>query len=517
MAIRITGMNSGLDTDSMVKELVNAYEKKGEKTKKNKVKAEWKQDIWTDLNKKIKSFNAKIANLKYTSSFAQKKTTSSDESKVSVIASDSAITGTQTVEVKNLAKAAYMTSGKLGTYNGYSEKVTSKTKLSDLGLNADSTITITKGGEPVSISVNGDMTVGEFTKLAGKAGVSANFDETSGRLFLFSSKSGAADDFTVTSDNEEALKTLGLYEYSDAEKADLISNGKSKNLVDEMSANMIHGEDAVITLNGATFTSSTNVFNVNGLSITAKGVTDSNTPIFISTDTDYDAIYNSLKGVFKEYSTLINELDKLYNADTAKDYEPLTDEEKEALSDDEVEKWEQKIKDSLLRRDENINSVANAMKNAGLQTYMVNGKKMSLSDFGIETLGYFDAPDNEKNALHIHGDADDEAVSGETNKLKQMLSKDPKGAVDFFTQYFKELGDNFSKLTRSSTQRSYGNFFDDKTMKSDVADYEKKVTEWEDKVADYEDKYYKQFTRMEKEMAKLNSTQSSMASYFGMG
>ena len=30
MSIRLTGMNSGLDTDSMVKELVNAYEKQGQ-------------------------------------------------------------------------------------------------------------------------------------------------------------------------------------------------------------------------------------------------------------------------------------------------------------------------------------------------------------------------------------------------------------------------------------------------------------------------------------------------------
>ena len=38
--IRITGMNSGLDTDAMVRELVNAYEKQGEKYTKTKKYAE---------------------------------------------------------------------------------------------------------------------------------------------------------------------------------------------------------------------------------------------------------------------------------------------------------------------------------------------------------------------------------------------------------------------------------------------------------------------------------------------
>ncbi len=52
-------------------------------------------------------------------------------------------------------------------------------------------------------------------------------------------------------------------------------------------------------------------------------------------------------------------------------------------------------------------------------------------------------------------------------------------------------------------------------MGTERTKYEKKVADFEEYLADIEDKYYKQFTRMEKEMAKLNSTQSQMASYFG--
>lgn len=52
---------------------------------------------------------------------------------------------------------------------------------------------------------------------------------------------------------------------------------------------------------------------------------------------------------------MINAMDSAYNADSSKGYEPLTDDEKEAMSDKEVEKWEQKIKDSLLRRDSTLN------------------------------------------------------------------------------------------------------------------------------------------------------------------
>ena len=56
MAIRMTGMVSGLDTDSIVKELVSAYSTKKEKYEKEQTKLGWKQEIWKSLNKEVNSF-----------------------------------------------------------------------------------------------------------------------------------------------------------------------------------------------------------------------------------------------------------------------------------------------------------------------------------------------------------------------------------------------------------------------------------------------------------------------------
>ena len=65
-----------------------------------------------------------------------------------------------------------------------------------------------------------------------------------------------------------------------------------------------------------------------------------------------------------------------------------------------------KIKDALLRRDSNQSTVSSTLKEVMSSGLEVNGKKMYLSDFGIETLSYFTAAENEKNAYHIDGDAD---------------------------------------------------------------------------------------------------------------
>ena len=498
--IRLTGMNSGLDTDAMVKELVNAYEKKGQKTKNAKTKHEWKTEIWTDLNKKIKSFNSKIKSMQFSSNYSQKKTVSSNENKVSVIAGDNAVKGTQTITVDNLAKTAYVTGGELKALGADGQptgaKVTSDTKLSDLGIAASGTsFTVTQNGRSVDIDANKDTTVGELVDKLKAFGLEASFDDNNGRFFISAKDSGAAGNFEFTSEHPSVLKKLGLN--------------------DKGGASVITGEDARIHLNGAEFTSSTNSFNINGMAISVKGLTDPGDEITLTTDVDTDTIYKNIKGLVTEYSKLMNELSKLYNAGTARKFEPLTDEEKDAMTDDEVEKWETKIKDSLLRRDNNVASVINAMKDATMGTYTVNGKALTLADFGIGTLSYFSSGENEKNALHISGDTDDEAVSGETNKLKQMITADPDTVAGFFSQLMTDMSEKFNKLSTSTTNRSYGNFYDDKKIKSDMATYEKKVADFEVYLADIEDKYYKQFTQMEKAMAKLNSTQTQLSNYFG--
>jgi len=281
-------------------------------------------------------------------------------------------------------------------------------------------------------------------------------------------------------------------------------------------ANKVDGQDAEITLNGATFTSNTNSFEINGLTITAMSTTAPGESITVTTQDDTDGIYDLIKNFMKEYNTIINEMDKLYNADSAKGYEPLTDEEKEAMSETDVEKWEEKIKNSLLRRDENLSSVSSALKDAMLSGISVNGQTMYLSDFGIGAMSYFESADNEKNAMHIDGDPDDEFTSGKADKLKTMIANDPNTVVSFFTELSKNLYTAMENQSKSSDgYRSFGNFYDDKKLKADYNDYKTKISDLEKKLADYEDKWYKKFAAMETAMAKMQSNTNAVTSLLG--
>lgn len=284
---------------------------------------------------------------------------------------------------------------------------------------------------------------------------------------------------------------------------------------DRVVATKIDGQDAVIYLNGAKYENDTNSFEINGLTFTAL-IANKDEEITVTTEQDTDGIYDMIKNFLKEYNAVLNEMDKLYNADSAKGYEPLTDEEKDSMSEKDIEKWEKKVKDSLLRRDENISSVTTAMSSIMAEGIMINGKEMHLFDFGIEPLGYFEAADNEHHAYHIAGDPDDAATMNKEDKLKTMISNDPDAVISFFTKLSRNLDTKMTELSKSvNGYRSYGSFYDDKKMKSDYDDYTTKIKEMEAKLTEYEDKWYKKFSKMETALAKMQSNASAVTGLLG--
>lgn len=313
----------------------------------------------------------------------------------------------------------------------------------------------------------------------------------------------------LTSEEQESF-------YAKAEYAAEVMANYDPNDTAATGATKVSGQDAIITLNGAEFTNSTNVFEINGLTFTALSETKEGETVTVTTQNDTDGIYDMVKDFLKEYNSIINEMDKLYNADSSRGYDPLLSEEKEALSETEVEEYEKKIKDSLLRSDSNLSTISSALKGIMAGGIDVNGKTMYLSDFGIATLGYFNSADNEKNAYHIDGDPDDDSTSGNADKLKGLISSDPETVISFFSQLSQNLYSKMTDLSKSvDGYRSFGNFYDDKKMKSDYDDYTSKISDLEQKLNDYEDKWYAKFAKMESAMAKMQSNSSAVMGLLG--
>lgn len=652
--LRMTGMYSGMDTDSVIQQLVKAKAQKVTNLKNDQKKLEWKQSIWQDLNKRIyKLYSNTLSNMRLAGTYAKKKTTVSDPTKAVITAGDSAVNGSQSLEVLKTAKGGYLTgatvskksSGYVPIYDKDAATDGSETTLADLGVgdgtltvnitgggsftvNADSTksvddfinefntaaagaganismsynegkitvdgpaggyemsssgiasgakktilqglglnntcavgdgaagkvegvaiekfgtiyeegkfknhatkdpekdkgfsflvgdiasdlvgkklkLTVGKGenAKVTYVEITADMEIGDLTDKLTQGGVNASFDEANQRFFISAAKTGEANDFTLEGEDasgnsdESVLKNLGLAvgEYG---------NGSSCTRID--------GSDAEIKLNGATFKSDTNTFTVNGLSITAKDKTEE--PITITTDTDYDGIYDMIKDFITEYNDIMNEVTKLYGADSARKYPMLSDEEKESMSDEEVEKWEGTIKDSLLRKDKDLYSVMECMRGAVNKGYEVNGKTLYLVNFGIGTGSYFDTEKAERNALHIYGDSDDDKYSDKENELKAAIAENPEELIGLFTAMSTDMYNSLRKTMDSTEYRSIYKVYDDKRMKTEYDDYSKRIKEAQKKLDAYEDKWYKKFSAMEVALSKLQSNQNSLASMLG--
>ena len=147
MAIRLSGMNSGLDTDSIVKALVSGYTTKKEKYEKAQTKLGWKQESWKSLNTKVYSMYSNISNLRFSSAYNLKKTSVSDMTKATVTASSTAPNGTQSLKIKETAKAGSLTGAQINASS-------STTTLAQLGYTGgDAQINVNTGGTTKTMNI----------------------------------------------------------------------------------------------------------------------------------------------------------------------------------------------------------------------------------------------------------------------------------------------------------------------------------------------------------------------------
>lgn len=644
--VRLTGLASGLDTESLVKQLSQAYQMKVDDAKKKQTKAEWKKEAWANLNTKLMNFykNA-LTTFKSTATY-KSKTVIGTLSGVKITAGANAVNGNHKVTVTSTASAQMWTGHKINeNADGTAKKYTStsykaatdeNTKISDLYDKNGYPITnslngaqFTVGDKTVTINVGDDTTVGSLVEsindqLAG-TGLEASF--ANGAL-TFSNNTATRNEteegvtftggtnITITADNDAAVSLLGLskgadgtastvvkslsetdinvvksstFAYEKVEAADTSVTGSSKlvdlgikegaeitvngtkivvdrtTTLDSLAKSMsnaginasydakqgrfylsaketgtanaftvetdddtlaalglkfeegdegkIDASDAEITYNGVKYTSSNNTFDINGLTFEVSEANKSEQSFTV--EADVDGIYEKVKNFVKEYNELIAEMNKLYNADSSRGYEPLTSDEKDAMNDEDIENWEKKIKDSLLRRDSTIDGLLSFMRTALNKSVEVKNADGTTSRFSLSSFGIVTGTWTERGLLHINGNSDDPDYADFDDKLKKMIAANPDAIAQTFASLGNDIYSYMQKAMKSTEFSSALTFYEDKRMDGEIKDYKDEVKAMQKKMADEEEKYYKQFSAMETALAKLQSQQTYIAQLFG--
>lgn len=500
MTLRVTGLASGLDTESIISELVSVNSYKVASLQKEQTKLSWKTDAWKSMNSKVYGFyTSTLSDLRFSSSYSTRKTTVSNANVATVKTSSKASNTTQTMRVEKMAKAGYLTGGELDG------SVKADTKLSEIDptlADANGKIGLKIGnGETIELEITAETTVQDIVDKLKEHGLNANFDEKNQRMFISAEDTGEQYDFDLVGMDEAGTKALQALKI---------------NMNDaDTEAKKIEGQNAVIYLNEARFESDTNTFDINGLTISVMQETGDE-EVTLTTGVDTEGMYDTIKNFLSKYNELMQGMLEGYNADSSKGYEPLTSDEKAAMTETEIDEWEKKIKDSLLRRDETLGSTISAMNkimNEGIE--MKDGTTMYLFDLGINTPGYFNAEENYRNSFHIDGDKDDAVSSKNEDKLMAAINADPDRVATFFQELTEKLYTKLTDLMGSSDYSSAYTLYNDKQMKTDYTDYTSRIAKAEADLNAKMDKYYQKFAAMESAMAQLQNQQNSFTSMLG--
>ena len=325
---------------------------------------------------------------------------------------------------------------------------------------------------------------------------------------------------TTTISGANALESLGISDIAFNEKGELqipssittdaLTKDEGLEALQAKGMSFVYASNGLVEVDGAEYEADSNTITVNGLTLDLK-MADKDELVTITITQDTDAVYNMVKDFVKEYNELLEEMNKAYNADSARDYKPLTDEQKEAMSEKEIEKWENKIKDSLLRRDNTLGSLISSMRSCLSGSVEFEGKSYALSSFGICSTNY-----SEKGKLHIYGDPDDSAGAMYDDKLRAAIEENPDAVMEVLQTLSENLYNTVSDKMKSTSLSSALTVYNDKKLTKEITSYKKELSELEKRLADMEARYYKQFTAMEKAMSQLNSSANSLASMMGM-
>ncbi len=193
MAIRMSGLSSGLDTEAIVGALMSAQSLKKTKLTQEKTKLEWTQTKWKELNTKLyKLYTEQVSKLQLQSSYMTKKASCSDETKAKITATTKAVNGSYTMEIQNIATSQYLTGSKINADKGSTKMVDLDSSL----LNKE--IQVKVGDKETKFTITENTTIDDFTSQLQKAGLNANFDTNQKRIFISSKDSGLANAFSIT-------------------------------------------------------------------------------------------------------------------------------------------------------------------------------------------------------------------------------------------------------------------------------------------------------------------------------
>ncbi|UQZ84389.1 Flagellar hook-associated protein 2 [Paenibacillus konkukensis] len=505
-SIRMSGLVSGLDTDSIVKNLMKAESAPLNKLLQKKQTEEWQRDQYREMNALLLDLRSATSNMKLQGTFQKKVMASDNDSIATAKQKGFPSASTYNVNVKTLPKAAEAASVKFTT------KMTGDTMGQDFSFtispvdasDADSASKSVK----IQVSASDTMNdvIAKINAASSTTGIKANYLADDKSITLTTAAAGDTAAVFIDTDDAAATSLLGMT------KGNTNTGwGSSSTAAYKKSA---AAEPGSVEINGIPYSVASSTFTFDGVEFNLKNTGSTK----IDVKQDEDAIFNAIKTYVDKYNDVIDKLNSKISETKYRDYQPLLDEEKQAMTDKQVEQWEDKAKSGLLKQDPILSGLLSQMRTALSSDVAGTGddKHNNLSEIGITTGSYY-----ENGKLYI-----------DETKLRQAISENGTAVMDLFTKTSTST-DSATKYSESGlAQRLYDQInnamtkitdkagsaaalTDNSVLGKDLTSIAKQISDWQARLQDIEDRYWKKFTAMETAMSKANSQSSWLTQQLG--
>lgn len=482
--IRMTGLATGMDTDKMVKEMLSAEQSKVDKAKQKEQTIKWQQETYREVIKDVQGFQDKYFSVTSPTSILSSKAwnTLSVSSSNENILSATSIAGAEKVnykfDVQKLAEPAKMVSIKFSSPDqNLALSDTIKFKI-DLGgekgyksIELGPTSTVQNMIDSINETMNGQ--------------VKASYSEMTGKFTIETNKTGKDAKISIVNDGDvdakKALSDIGFNiedtKGTNAKVEVTLSDGTTKTLDEE-----------------------SNTFVIDKISYNINAIGKAN----IYSKEDVKPAVDNMKNFVKDYNKIMDKVYDLVTEKKNKDYPPLTDAQKKDMSDEEIERWEKKAKEGLLRNDSEMRSFMNKM-----QSSIFGGKEKQLSELGLMPHEDY----NKRGQLSINEDKFTKALQNDGDKVYSIFAKNSNSVMEKMKDTMYEyVGTSSSVFARKAgiekTSSTIKNYYSEQLKRQ-----EDTIKMLQRKMDDREDKLYKQFGQLEAAMNKLNSQMN----YFAQG
>ncbi|WP_025162499.1 flagellar filament capping protein FliD [Paraclostridium bifermentans] len=515
-SVRIPGLATGMDTDAMIKDMLSGEQKKIDKAKQKQQVVKWQQEIYREVMKDIKSFQDKYFSVTSPNSIMSSKAwntltvSSSNENVITASGSAGANKVDYSFNVIKLAQSAKLSSNE--SENG--TKIKKDSSLKDLGLTGEQTFSIKFGDEDKDVSKkitirteplyekdgsgnfvldkDGNKVVKEpadtvdslMKKINESTGgeIKASYSDMTGKLTIETTKTGKNASLKIVDDSgnsSDALKFLNTPNHDEGENSQIEVKSKDGSVIKNLDE-----ESNTFSIDGITY----NVHTTGTCDITSRE--------------DVQPAVDNMKKFVEDYNKIMDRIYSLVTQKSNKDYPPLTEEQKKDMSEEEIDRWEKKAKDGLLRNDSEMRSFIDKMQSA------IFGDNVNfLNECGLTSHEDY----TKKGQLSLDEDKFKKALQNNSEKVYEVFS----GGNDSVLEKMKDtmydyVGTSSSIFAKKAglekTSSVVNNFYSEQIKRQEEA-----IKLLQKKMDNRESQLYKQFGQLEASMNKLNSQMNYFA------